>query len=150
MVDSDVMKGLPFYKKGRNDIIHLLKFLWREGKTGPGFPSDLFILFLSIGGLIEMFFQRTFITIRTAVAYIGRPGKSGADILFIEAAGRRAFAAGPAEPAFAKGAFPTYHLSRALMKKGQPAVVECPAISPAFFKADVMFHFFGDRRAVLV
>ena len=80
----------------------------------------------------------------------GRPGKSGADILFVEDTGRSTFAAGPAEPAFAKGTFPTYHLSRALMQKGETAVVECPAISPAFFKVDVVFHFFGDGGTILI
>ena len=150
MVDSDVMKGLPFNQKRGNDVIHLFQLRWGEGKTGSGFAPDQFILFLSIGSLIEMFIQRAFIAGRTAVAYIGRPGKSGADILFVEDTGRSTFAAGPAEPAFAKGTFPTYHLSRALMQKGETAVVECPAISPAFFKADVVFHFFGDGGTILI
>lgn len=77
-----MMKGLPFNQKRGNDVIHLFQLRWGEGKTGSGFASDQFILFLSIGSLIEMFFQRAFIAGRTAVAYIGRPGKSGADILF--------------------------------------------------------------------
>lgn len=71
MVDSDVMKGLPFNQKRGNDVIHLFQLRWGEGKTGSGFASDQFILFLSIGSLIEMFFQRAFIAGRTAVAYIG-------------------------------------------------------------------------------
>ena len=57
MVDSDVMKGLPFNQKRGNDVIHLFQLRWGEGKTGSGFASDQFILFLSIGSLIEMFFQ---------------------------------------------------------------------------------------------
>lgn len=55
MVDSDVMKGLPFNQKRGNDVIHLFQLRWGEGKTGSGFASDQFILFLSIGSLIEMF-----------------------------------------------------------------------------------------------
>ena len=97
-----------------------------------------------------MFFQRAFIAGRTAVANIGRLGQPGAGIFFVEDTGRGAFAAGPVEPPFAKGAFPTHHLVKALMQKGQTAVIECPTISPAFFKADVVFHFFRNRGAILV
>lgn len=96
-----------------------------------------------------MFFQRAFIAGRTAVAYIGRLGQPGAGIFFVEDTGRGAFAAGPAEPPFAKGTFRTNHLCRALMQKGQAAVIECSAIGPAFFKADVVFYFLGDGSAIL-
>lgn len=150
MMDSDVMKGLPFDQKRGNDVIHLFKLRWGEGKTGSGFASNQFVLFLSIGSLIEMLFQRAFNARRTAVAYIGRLGKSGADILFVEDTGRSTFTAGPAEPLLAEGTFLTHHLVRALMQKGQTAVVECPAISSAFFKTDVVFHFFRNGGAVLV
>lgn len=97
-----------------------------------------------------MFFQRAFIAGRTAVAYIGRLGKPGAGIFFVEDTGSGTFAAGPAEPPFAKGTFPTHHLIRTLMQKGQTAVVECSAISPAFFKAEMVFHLFRNRGAILV
>lgn len=97
-----------------------------------------------------MLFKGTFTAFGAAITDIRRFRKFGADILFIENAGRGTFAAGPAKPAFAKGTFRTNHLSRALMLKGQAAVIESPAIGAAFFKADVIFHFFGDGGAILV
>ena len=97
-----------------------------------------------------MLFQRTLIAFGTAVAYIGRLGKSGADILFVEDTGRSTFTAGPAEPPLAKGTFLTHHLVRALVQKGETAVVECSAIGTTFFKADVILYFFGDGGTILV
>ena len=97
-----------------------------------------------------MFFQGTFIAYCAAVADIRRFGKFGAAILFVENTGSGTFATGPAKPPFAKGAVTTDHLCRALMLKGEAAIIESPAISSTFFKEDVMFHFFGDGCAILV
>ena len=70
MVDSDVMKGLPFNQKRGNDVIHLFQLRWGEGKTGSGFASDQFILFLSIGSSVQMLFQGTLTAFRATITDI--------------------------------------------------------------------------------
>ena len=68
---------------------------------------------------------------------------------FVEDTGRSTFAAGRADQPSERN-IPDIPFEQALMQKGETAVVECPAISPAFFKADVIFHFFGDGGTILV
>ena len=81
---------------------------------------------------------------------IRRFGKFRANTLFVETTGRGAFATGPAKAIFAGGTFLTYPLSEAFMLKSQEAVIEGFAIGSAFFKRDVIFHFFRDGGTILV
>ena len=81
---------------------------------------------------------------------IRRFGKFRANTLFVETTGRGAFATGPAKAIFAGGTFLTYPLSGAIMLKSQKAVIEGFAIGSAFFKRDVIFHFFRDGGTILV
>jgi len=46
--------------------------------------------------------------------------------------------------------FLTDFLGRTFILESKPAVIKCPAISAAFFNADMIFHFFGDCGAILV
>lgn len=87
---------------------------------------------------------------RAAITDIRRFGKFRANILFVENTGRGAFATGPAKAIFAGGTFVTNPLSEAIMLKGQEAVIEGFAIGSAFFKRDVIFHFFRDGGTILV
>ena len=85
-----------------------------------------------------------------AITDIRRLGKFRANILFVENAGRGAFAAGPAKAIFAGGTFLAYPLSEAFMLKSQEAIIEGFAIGSAFFERDVIFHFFRDGGTILV
>ena len=97
-----------------------------------------------------MLFQGTFIAERAAIANIGRSGKRGAKILFVEHTGRRTFATRPAEAACAGGTLRTNPLGRTLVTKSETAIIEGSAVSTGFFKKDVIFYFFRDCGAVLI
>ena len=85
-----------------------------------------------------------------SITDIRRFGKFRANILFVENTGRGAFATGPAKAIFVGGTFLTYPLSEAFMLKSQEAIIEGFAIGSAFFKRDVVFHFFRDGGTILV
>ena len=97
-----------------------------------------------------MFLQGTFVTLWAAITDIRWSGKFRANILFVKNTGRGAFATGPAKAIFAGGAFLTYPLGETFMLKSQEAIIEGFAIGSAFFKRDVIFHFFRDGGAILV
>ena len=85
-----------------------------------------------------------------AITDIRRFRKFRANILFVETTGRGAFTTGPAKAIFVGGTFLTYPLSEAFMLKSQEAIIEGFAIGSAFFKRDVVFHFFRDGGTILV
>lgn len=105
---------------------------------------------MGIRSPVQPLFQGAFITFLAAITDIRRLGKFRANILFIENTGRGTFAAGPARPVIAGDAFRTHFLGRAFTLKSQEAVIEGFPIGATFFKRDVVFHFFGDGRAVLI
>lgn len=70
MMKQDMVKGVAVPEQGADHLVHLNSFLLGQVESGTGFRADLLIFLLGAFGIIEMFFQGTFVSIRTAIADI--------------------------------------------------------------------------------